>query len=70
MTRMIALRVSAVFVVLTILFGAIGLGSHAALAEAMFLISASICALMLFFGVAIPDRAAVPVHVRRLPPRR
>ena len=66
MTRTIALRASALFVVLTILFGALGLGSHAVVAEAIFLISGSLCALMLFFALATPNHAAVPVRVRRL----
>jgi hypothetical protein len=66
MTRTIALRASALFIVLTILFGAVGLGSHAAVAEAMFLITGSLCALMLFFALATPEHAAVPVRVRRL----
>ncbi len=66
MTRTIALRASALFVVLTILCGAVGLGSHAVVAEAMFLISASLGALMLFFALATPDHAAVPVRVRKV----
>ena len=64
MTRTAALRASALFIVLTIVFGAIGLGSHAAAAQAMFLISGSLCALMLFFAFATPNHAAVPVRVR------
>ena len=70
MTRTIALRASALFVLLAILFGAVGLGSHAVAAEAMFLISGSLFALMLFFALATPDRAAMPVRVRRLHTRR
>jgi hypothetical protein len=70
MTRTIALRASALFVVLTIVFGAVGLASHAVIAEAMFLISGSLGALMLFFALATPDHAAVPVRVRRIPARR
>jgi phosphotransferase system glucose/maltose/N-acetylglucosamine-specific IIC component len=70
MTRTVALRASALFVALTVLFGAIGLGSHAMAAQALFLISGSLCALMLFFGLATPDHAAVPVRVRRFPGRR
>ena len=70
MTRTIALRASALFVALTILFAAVGLGSHAAIAEAMFLISASLCVLMLFFAAATPDHAAVPARVRRHHPHR
>ena len=66
MTRTIALRASALFVILTILFGAVGIGSHAVLAEAVFLISRSLCALMLFFALATPEHAAIPVRVRRV----
>jgi hypothetical protein len=65
MTRTIAFRASALFVVLTILFGAVGLGSHAVVAEAMFLIAGSLCALLLFFALVTPDHASVPVRVRR-----
>lgn len=65
MTRIAALRASALFVILTILFGALGLGSHATAAQAMFLISGSLGALMLIFALASPDHAAIPVRVRR-----
>ena len=65
MTRTAALRSSVLFVVLTIVFGAVGLSSHAVVAEAMFLISGSLVALMLFFAFATPDHAAVPARVRR-----
>ena len=65
MTRTAALRASSLFIVLTVVFGAVGLGSHAVVAEAMFLISGSLVALMLFFAFATPDHAAVPVRVRR-----
>jgi hypothetical protein len=70
MTRPIALRASALFVVLTILFGAVGLGSHAVVAEAMFLITGSLLALMLFFALAMPHHATAPVRVRRMRGRR
>jgi phosphotransferase system glucose/maltose/N-acetylglucosamine-specific IIC component len=70
MTRTIALRASALFVVLTILFGAVGLGSQAVVAEAVFLISGSLFALMLLFALATPDHAGVPVRVRRIHARR
>jgi hypothetical protein len=65
MTRTVAFRASALFIALTILFGAVGLGSHAAAAEALFLISASLCAVMLLFAVAAPTPTAIPVRVRR-----
>ena len=71
MTRVAALRSSAFFIALMILFGAVGLGSHAAAAEAMFLISGSLGALMALFALATPEHAAVPVRVRRhYAPRR
>ncbi len=65
MTRTVASRASVLFIALTIVFAAIGLGTHAAAAEPLFLISASLCALMLFFALATPAPAAVPVRVRR-----
>jgi hypothetical protein len=65
MTRPAALRASALFIALTIVFGALGLSSHAAAAEALFLISGSLCALMLFFALATPAPAAIPMRVRR-----
>ena len=65
MTRTAALRASSLFIVLTVVFGAAGLGSHAVVAEALFLISGSLVALMLFFAFAMPDHAAVPARVRR-----
>ena len=64
MTRTAAFRASALFVVLAMVFAAVGLGSHALAAQAMFLISGSLGALMLVFAVATPDHAAVPVRVR------
>ena len=65
MTRTAALRASALFVVLAIVFAAVGLGSQAAAAQAMLVISGSLAALMLAFALATPDHAAVPVRVRR-----
>jgi hypothetical protein len=65
MTRTVALRASALFIALTIVFGAVGLGSHAVAADALVLITGSLCALMLFFAAATPSPAAVPVRIRR-----
>ena len=65
MTRNVALRASTIFVALTLVFGALGLGSHAPVAEALFLITASVCALLFAFAVAAPQHAAIPVRVRR-----
>lgn len=65
MTRTAALRASALFIVLTIVFAAVRLGSQSVAAEAFFLISGSLCVLMLFFAVATPTHAAVRVRTRR-----
>ena len=65
MTRPAAFRASALFIALTIAFGALGLSSHAAAAEALFLISGSLCALMLFLALATPAPAPILVRVRR-----
>lgn len=64
MTRTVALRTSFFFVTLTVLFGMVGIGSHAPIAEALFLIGGSLCALMVLFAFAAPRQAAVPVRVR------
>jgi hypothetical protein len=47
------------------LFASVGIVSHVPVAEALFLISASLCGLMLLFVVAMPAPAPVPVRVRR-----
>jgi hypothetical protein len=65
MTHSAAVRASILFVILTILSGAVGLGSHAAVAEAVFVISASVFALTLVFALATPVHRAVPVRVRK-----
>ena len=65
MTRTAALRASALFIALTIVFAAVAIGSHAVVAEALFLISGSVSALMLFFAAATPAPAGVPARIRR-----
>ena len=68
MSRNVALRASVVFIVLTVLALAIGLGSHAHLAEVLFLIGASVGAVTLAFAALAglgARPAAVPVRVRR-----
>jgi hypothetical protein len=64
MTRSAALRAGTIFVLLALFFGATGINAYAPLAEALFLITGSLCALMLLFGLA-PRPAAVPVRVKR-----
>jgi hypothetical protein len=68
MTRLVALRSGAFFTLLALIFGALGATSHAQVAEALFAIAGSLCALMLVFAYAAPDPVAVPVRARR--PRR
>lgn len=65
MTRPVALRASALFVLFAVVFAAIGTHIHAPVAEAMFLVSGSLCAVMLFFAFTTPVHAPVPVRVRR-----
>lgn len=64
MTRTVALRAGTIFVLLAVILGSIGASTYSPLAEAMFTIAASLCALMLLFAVAAPVRAPVPVRVR------
>ena len=63
MTRIVALRASALFIALTLVF--VGIASQAAVATAASLIAGSVCALMLLFAAAQPQHAAVPVRARR-----
>jgi hypothetical protein len=65
MTRSAAFRAGTLFVFLTALFAAIGLSSHAPVAEALFLITGSVCTVMLLFAFARPADASVPVRIRR-----
>jgi len=65
MTRTVALRASTIFVTLALLFGALAFSSQAAVASALFVITGSVCAVMLLFAAAPPQHALVPVRVRR-----
>lgn len=65
MTRPVALRASALFILFAVVFAAIGTNVHLPIAEALFLISGSLCAVMLFFALGTPAHAPVPVRVRR-----
>ncbi len=65
MTHTAAVRASILFIVLTIVFGAVGLASHAAVAEALFMISASVFAFMLLFALATPAHRTVPARIRK-----
>jgi len=65
MTHSTAVRASFLFVILMILSAAAGVGSQAVVAEAMFVISASVFAVMLLFALATPVHRAVPARIRR-----
>ena len=67
MTRSVALRASIIFILFEAVFAGIGLASHVPVAEALFLIAGSLCAVMLFLVAATPvhEPALVPVRVRR-----
>ncbi len=64
MNRIVALRAAVVFVVLTLFSGALGVSSYAPAAEILFLIAASLGAVMLAFGFAMPRHSPMPVRVR------
>ena len=66
MTRTAALRASILFVVIAIIFGAVGAGSHALAAQALSLIGSVLFVLMLAFWLApAPEHRPLAVRVRR-----
>ncbi len=65
MTRSMAFRAFMLFAALTSLSAVTGIASQVPIAEVLFLISASLCAVMLFFTWLVPVHAPVPVRVRR-----
>jgi hypothetical protein len=65
MTRSVALRAFCLFTILTMLAGVTGLASQAEIAEVVFLIGASLSAVLLFFALTVQAPAPVPVRVRR-----
>ena len=65
MTRSVALRAFLLFIVCAALFAVTGIASHAPAAEVLFLISGSLCGIMLCFALATPAPALLPVRVRR-----
>ena len=66
MTRSVALRASVLFIFFAAAFAFVGLASHVELAEALFLISTSVCIPLLLFAAAVPVRAPVPARIRRI----
>ncbi len=65
MTRSVALRAFILFAVLTLLAAVTGVASQAVVAEVVFLIGASLSAVLLFFALTVQAPSPVPVRVRR-----
>jgi phosphotransferase system glucose/maltose/N-acetylglucosamine-specific IIC component len=65
MTRSVAFRASLLFTACAVLFAVTGFASEVPVAEVLFLISGSLCGIMLCFALATPAHAPVPVRVRR-----
>jgi hypothetical protein len=65
MTRSVALRAFILFTLLTLLAGVTGMASQAVIAEVVFLIGASLSAVLLFFALTVQAPAPIPVRVRR-----
>jgi hypothetical protein len=65
MDRSVALRAGVLFVIVAALAATTGFASGVAAAEALFMISASLCAVLLFFGFTAPSPEPAPVAVRR-----
>ena len=65
MTRSVALRAFLLFTVCAALFAVTGIASGAPATEVLFLISGSLCGVLLCFALATPAHALVPVRVRR-----
>jgi hypothetical protein len=65
MTRSVALRAFFIFAVLTLLAAVTGMASQAQAAEALFMIGASLSAVLLFFALTVSTPAPVPVRIRR-----
>jgi hypothetical protein len=66
MTRPVAFRAFTFFVIFAALFASIGIAAYVPVAEVLFLIGASLGAVMfLFFVASSPARAPVPVRIQR-----
>jgi preprotein translocase subunit SecF len=65
MTRTAAFRATAIFVLLALVFGAVGVSSQAAAAQAVLAIAGTVCTVMLLFGLATPAHVPVRVRARR-----
>jgi hypothetical protein len=65
MTRPVALRVSVIFVLFSVLFASIGMASAVPAAEVLFLICGALCTVTFFFAMTVPAHAPAPVRVTR-----
>jgi hypothetical protein len=65
MNRDTALRACVPFLIITALAAMTGLSAQVEIAEVVFLIGASVCALLVLSAFAIPMRQPVPVRVKR-----
>ena len=65
MNRSVALRASVFFVFLATIFASVGLASQVPTAEILFLISASLFAVLFLFGMTAPAHSTVPLRVLR-----
>lgn len=65
MTRTVALRASALFVLLTAVLAAINAGAQTGASGAMVLVGAALAALTAGFATVTPVRAPVAIPVRR-----
>ena len=65
MTRDVALRASAIFILLSFVFGALGLTAQGAAAGVLFLTSLASAAVTVLFGLVAPSQRPIPVRVRR-----
>ena len=65
MTRFVAFRAFMIFITLAALSAVTGLASQVPLAEALFLVGATLGGVMLAFALASPAHEPVPVRVRR-----
>lgn len=65
MTRAVALRASAIFILLGFVFGAVGLTAPGAAAGVLFLTSLASAAVTALFALVAPSERPIPVRVRR-----
>jgi hypothetical protein len=65
MTRSVAFRAFLFFTACAVLFAVTGILSQVPVAEVLFLITGSLCAVMMLYAASVPSPAPVPVRVRR-----